>query len=347
MEKAVKELIQISQYAGNRVDYIQGGGGNTSVKIDDKKMIIKASGFKLKEMDETHGIVHLNYQMLKTFLDEVDQFDGEALEKENKAILQKIIIPKANHETLRPSVEAGFHAVLNKYVIHTHSVYVNLLTCAKKGEKLIHTIFKDNTFSYLIIPYVDPGLTLSIIIHQAVKQYKTQHQEIPEVIFLKNHGLIVSANDLERVERLHTLVNDQIRNYFQIETEEKKVILIERGENLYQTTSPVILENIALLNDPLKILNKHPLYPDQLIFLNNVLDADQHKLIVSKTEVMYATNQKEAELMNESLFAFLFIVGTLKRNKIKISVMNQADVHFINNWEAEKYRKKMAEKGFK
>ncbi|MCK9235094.1 MAG: class II aldolase/adducin family protein [Acholeplasmataceae bacterium] len=347
MEKAIQELIKISQYAGSRTDYIQGGGGNTSVKLNEKEMIIKASGFKLKEMDETKGIVHLQYQMLKTFLDEADQLHGEELEKANKEILQKIIIPKENQETLRPSVEAGFHAVLNKYVIHTHSVYVNLLTCAKKGEKFIHTLFRESSFSYLVIPYVDPGLTLSMIIHQAIKQYKAQHQEIPEVIFLKNHGLIISTNDVESVIKLHTKVNDQIIKYFKIKNEEKIMTLIESGENLYQTTSPVILENHDLLKNPLKSLNKYPLYPDQLIFLNNVLEADPQKLILSDDKVKYKTNKKEAEIMNESLFAFLFIVGTLKRHKMKISVMNKTEVDFINNWEAEKYRKKMAEKEYK
>ena len=32
MKNTIKDLIDISQYAGSRTDYTQGGGGNTSVK---------------------------------------------------------------------------------------------------------------------------------------------------------------------------------------------------------------------------------------------------------------------------------------------------------------------------
>ena len=41
--KEKENLIKISQYAGERADYTQGGGGNTSVKSDDARfMFIKA-----------------------------------------------------------------------------------------------------------------------------------------------------------------------------------------------------------------------------------------------------------------------------------------------------------------
>ena len=47
MQKTIKDLIDISQYAGSRADYTQGGGGNTSVKnFDNGAMLIKASGYK-------------------------------------------------------------------------------------------------------------------------------------------------------------------------------------------------------------------------------------------------------------------------------------------------------------
>ena len=36
MQNAIKDLIDISHYAGNRADYTQGGGGNTSVKTNKK-----------------------------------------------------------------------------------------------------------------------------------------------------------------------------------------------------------------------------------------------------------------------------------------------------------------------
>ena len=46
----LKYLVNISNKIGKRCDYTQGGGGNTSVKIDSENMAIKASGSTLKEM---------------------------------------------------------------------------------------------------------------------------------------------------------------------------------------------------------------------------------------------------------------------------------------------------------
>ena len=52
MKLSIHSLIDISTYAGCRVDYTQGGGGNTSVKTPDGKiLLIKASGYKLKDVE--------------------------------------------------------------------------------------------------------------------------------------------------------------------------------------------------------------------------------------------------------------------------------------------------------
>ena len=45
-QQALKDFVRMSQAVGARADYVQGGGGNTSVKFLDGKMAIKASGFK-------------------------------------------------------------------------------------------------------------------------------------------------------------------------------------------------------------------------------------------------------------------------------------------------------------
>ncbi|NMA66786.1 MAG: class II aldolase/adducin family protein, partial [Clostridiaceae bacterium] len=60
-EKRSKELEAISQYAGKRIDYVQGGGGNTSVKLNDEFMAVKASGYKLSQITENEGYVVVNY----------------------------------------------------------------------------------------------------------------------------------------------------------------------------------------------------------------------------------------------------------------------------------------------
>ena len=77
---------------------------------------------------------------------------------------QTIHLPKYN--SLRPSIETGFHSILKKYVIHTHSIYSNILACSKSFENLTATIFKNDDF--IIIPYFPPG---TILTRNILKEY--------------------------------------------------------------------------------------------------------------------------------------------------------------------------------
>lgn len=345
MEKTIKELIDISEYAGNRVDYTQGGGGNTSVKIDNQRMIIKASGFKLKDINEIQGFVILNYSLIQEFIENVNDVNTSDLEVKNNLILKKAVISTNNDTVLRPSVEAGFHAILEKYVIHTHAVYANLLTCAEKGADIAKTIFNNSDFDYIMIPYVDPGVSLSVVINKEIKEYESKHDKKPEVIFLVNHGLIVTSNDINRVKYLHTKINEEIRLFFKLDKLKRDATIIKCGEMHYKSSTPFILKNLNIMAKSNKMISTYPLYPDQLVFLNNVLDLNPNKLVISSNKVEFMTDLKEAETMNEALFSFLFIVSVLIKNNLEITVMNDENIAFINGWEAERYRKKLAEKG--
>ena len=50
----------MSQFAGSCSDYVQGGGGNTSVKLAGGLMAIKASGFCLSDIETDKGYAVLN-----------------------------------------------------------------------------------------------------------------------------------------------------------------------------------------------------------------------------------------------------------------------------------------------
>ncbi|MBR2969101.1 MAG: class II aldolase, partial [Clostridia bacterium] len=76
--------------------------------------------------------------------------------------------------------------------------------------------------------------------------------------------------------------------------------------------------------------------------LNNILAFAPEKLQADATTVRYATNVKEAVTLEETLFAYLFVITTLKSKGIEISTMSEKDVDFINNWEAEKYRRSLS-----
>ena len=161
MKNTIKDLIDISQYAGSRADYTQGGGGNTSVK-NEGTMLIKASGYRLVDINETTAFVAVDKNAIKNYYESVDLSVEKDYEKESAEVSKNSVIPLDGIVTLRPSVEVGFHAILKKYVIHTHSVYANLLTCSMEGESLAEKLFKDKDFGFIFLPYINPGFELTL-----------------------------------------------------------------------------------------------------------------------------------------------------------------------------------------
>lgn len=121
-----EQLVTISSYAGARKDYVQGGGGNTSVKFDGRLMAIKASGYTLAEITHDKGYVTVNYQKILDYYNTVDASADRDFEKESLEVSLGSAELLDGMENKRPSVEVGFHTFLKKCVIHTHAVYANI-----------------------------------------------------------------------------------------------------------------------------------------------------------------------------------------------------------------------------
>ncbi|MHC4704666.1 MAG: class II aldolase/adducin family protein, partial [Planctomycetota bacterium] len=71
MDKALEDLIRISNVTGKDTTLVQGGGGNTSVKTEDGKyMYIKASGTALKDMTARKGWRRMRLDAVLTVIED-------------------------------------------------------------------------------------------------------------------------------------------------------------------------------------------------------------------------------------------------------------------------------------
>lgn len=339
MQQTINELINISQYAGERADYTQGGGGNTSVKNDKNgTMLIKASGYRLIDINENTAFVAVDQKKIKDYYLSVDLSVEKDYEKESAELSKNSVIPVDGMATLRPSVEVGFHTLLKKYVIHTHSVYANILTCSQEGEALAEKLFADKGFGFIFLPYINPGFELTLAMKKKIDEYVEEKGIYPEVIFMKNHGLVVNSDYLDRVKIVNTIVNETIRNYFNLPDDFKKVDLIPTETGFVSDTLAVKLF-VAENKLDKELLDSAPLYPDQLVYLNNILAHSPNTLVVKDGKVFYNTDIKQATTLEETLAAYLFVLTAIKNAGLTLSTMNEKEVYFINNWEAEKYRR--------
>jgi NAD(P)-dependent dehydrogenase (short-subunit alcohol dehydrogenase family)/rhamnose utilization protein RhaD (predicted bifunctional aldolase and dehydrogenase) len=201
-EASLSQLIEVSRAVGTRPEFVQGGGGNTSVKSPGgATMAVKASGTSLAAMSEDAGWCEMDVARLLELFDRPYLADLAADERERRVLdIQRACVIGGPGE--RPSVEAALHALLGRVVIHTHPVAVNALTCGPGGDAL-RELARDNEPPPLWVGYTDPGYTLAVAVKAAIDAYATGHGRPPQALFLQNHGLFVSADDAESCRTLH------------------------------------------------------------------------------------------------------------------------------------------------
>jgi ribulose-5-phosphate 4-epimerase/fuculose-1-phosphate aldolase len=187
--KYLKDFVKICKDIGRNRMMVAAGGGNISLKLDERQMIIKASGTDLSAVTDAAGHVLVDYPMIGKYISMVSQ-NSELDDGQYNETIRKSIIGRQNSQ---PSIETGFHALLGPAVIHTHPILVNAVVCCREGRSILEKIFGEDM---LWVPYKPPGLALSIEILKLIKDTKQGSQKTA-CIFLENHGLIVSGQDLE------------------------------------------------------------------------------------------------------------------------------------------------------
>lgn len=364
-KKPLAAFSYMSKTAGSRSDYVQGGGGNTSCKLDDRLMAIKASGFRLDQITEEKAYAVLDYQAIRAFYRENNANDFDDVEAAGSAKTKASVVPVDGLEVLRPSVEAGFHAMLDRFVLHSHSIYANLAACSEQGRDTAAKALAGLDESYAFVPYINPGAQLTYAIDQARIEGKALTGKTPAILFMENHGLIITGDDEQYCLDLHQQVNDKLAAaYATSDADWPTVALTEQTINdnkIFLSATDWLREKLLKKDWQLDMFTSQALYPDQLVFLagqmtvvENVSAADylaanrempEKAVIFAETgEVVYSCGRTEAMTMEETLCAVLFIHDHIKKASQTVRTMNEAGKAFIRGWESEKYRKQVAGK---
>lgn len=335
---AKKQMEEISCRVGQRPDYVQGGGGNTSVKFDNRLMAIKASGYSLKEITDQKGYITVDYQQIKQYYNTVDVCMPKDYEEESLKVNLSNIVLLQGMDNRRPSVEVGFHSILKKYVIHTHSVYANILCCSEQGKTIAQEIFGDNSISYMFVPYIDPGFRLTLALQKKLEAFKQKNDTEPDAIFLANHGIIVSHDNYEKVICIHEAINNRIKAFFNLpDYYEPKV---RSFKDFYQSNTNFLREFLIKNNVNEEYLKALQLYPDQLVYVSSKL-IDVISFNNDTKEIAYKTTKREAEVIEETLLGIAYVITEIRKAGLKLKQMSTDDADFIRNWEGEKYRAKI------
>ncbi|MEG1755179.1 MAG: class II aldolase/adducin family protein [Clostridia bacterium] len=333
----LEEYSRVSREAGSRRDFVQGGGGNTSVKLDDRLMAVKASGFCLGDVMPDHAYAVMNYADIRAFYRGHEATDFEDAEKNGSELAKASTILVEGIAPLRPSVEAGFHSLLGKFVIHSHSVYTNFACCAVEMHKILADVLKDADF-WGVVPYIDPGARLSFAIRDELDRVERATGKIPTVLFMQNHGLIVHEETEDKCLALHSAVNTRFAEAFGVAADSFDTMNLEA----------YIADKLRARSYEGSFFIETPLYPDQMVFFNGTLSfgtaepqSGEVLLDLSSGKIRSTAGEAQTRVVTETIAAVLFIQEQIEKKGYTLSTMGEKAKHFIANWESEKYRKSL------
>ena len=212
----IRDFVEISKYAGERFDLVQAGGGNSSVKLDSGEMFIKASGFLLSDMTQNSGYSKVDTKKIASIVKN-EKIINENNKRQREALTSKLVQEATLDKVNRPSIETLLHSFLYKYTLHMHPIVVNMIVIQKNYKEILKTIFHD--FEIVFVDYKTPGIELALELHKELNNYN----EIPKIIFLQNHGLIVSSEHKQDIKNLTEFVLQRIETYLNIDMKRYKL----------------------------------------------------------------------------------------------------------------------------
>ena len=344
--EGLNSFSRMSQTVGARVDYVQGGGGNTSVKLDDQLMSIKASGFKLSDITPDAAYAVLDYAALRKFYYENEPGYFEDVEKSGSEAAKAATCRIEGLADLRPSVEAGFHSLLQAFVVHSHSVFANLVACAANSTEIMEAVLSETPYVWGWVPYTDPGAKLTFAIRDEVHRLKQNTGKDAQIILMQNHGLIVTDDDADLCVTIHEDLNQRLAAYFGLKLTDFPIIKVsELSDGQFRSATPWLQEKLAEYQPDQQFFDNYVLYPDQLVFLDGVLQftgavaKPGQALFREDGSITYSMTEAKALLIEQTLTAIFFILSTIREKGLQLTRMASEELDFIANWESEKYRK--------
>ena len=341
----MNDFIEMSKYAGMREDLVQAGGGNSAFKMRSDRMLVKASGCRLADISKDSGFAVVNPAVIREAFLNIKDLD-HMTETESGQIVERAFI-----EGGRPSIETFLHAVSDKYSLHTHPFVVNILASRKGGMEILKKMFPDSW----IIPYATPGIGLA----KAYFKQCRQCRQDAAVVFLQNHGLLVSASTAEQVITQTEEIVTKIENYLDMDLSADHAVT-----TLYRAIGGGIIWRVTdeKIKDARKKAGRiwnHAFCPDCVVFLGkkmfdagDYLDAEQleafraesgEPVVIAYRQELYihAPSVKKAlEIQSILSFSAQVLCGNAG---YECHMLSDDEQDFLLGWDAEKYRKNISE----
>jgi len=356
----LSELIELCRFAGERFDLVQASGGNASFRLPDGTLWIKAAGKALSEVSTEKDLCHVSLEKPLQFLTKnklSTDLSNDDIDRDATDCLQSAISTDSNG--IQPSNETFMHCLLGPVTLHTHPPVVTSIVCQRGWRDRISALIPNAIY----IDYHTPGVRLALALAQELKKANRQAGELT-VIFLQNHGLVVSGGSSGEVA---SGTNDVVAklSYFlgvdwsryRLSNRISELILSTTGNLVcsYYCEDRILLDAVRRNHS---VLLAQPVFPDQLVYAGpaglELTSLDDEKPLFNYIErygqlprvILYKASSDHLFVVAETMRRCREIEQVLKAHALTLLTASIPYVQFLQddeliylmNWEAERYR---------
>lgn len=332
--KPLESLQQASADIGADSLLVQGGGGNSSLKIGNV-LYVKASGTWMRDALEKQVFVPLALN------------SARALAASGTEDFSPARLPGLKGAELKPSIETAMHtALIHACVIHGHPV--NVIAATLGPDPAVRLMRALDGLRWAFIPYVMPGAALGAAVRDAVAR------EAPDVLVLQNHGLVVGA---ETPAAAAALFRDVERRLSAPRRHLPSALPPTRPAPVgYRWEDNPVGNALACHSDLIALLTAGALVPDQVVYLGGAVatvarlddlsaleqawlartGAPPSLILVAGQGALMATSVSAAGI---AMAGLLYEIALRLPVGVTPAVLGADQEAMLRNWDAEKYRR--------
>jgi rhamnose utilization protein RhaD (predicted bifunctional aldolase and dehydrogenase) len=176
--------------------------GNTSELLDDGRLVVKASGSRMRDASaEDFVVVDLPPLVDLLTSDSSTQADLTA------ALDAGTVAGRRRRGSIETLVHVAVQAVAPAtFVGHTHpTAMIGLLASIHAETAFDYAAYSDEAVVIgrpLYVPYAQPGIDLGKLFHVRLAAYVERYGDLPQLVTLGNHGIVAIAPTAEGIEAI-------------------------------------------------------------------------------------------------------------------------------------------------
>jgi rhamnose utilization protein RhaD (predicted bifunctional aldolase and dehydrogenase) len=245
--------------------------------------------------------------------------------------------------------------------------------CANNAEGEVKERFHADA---LYVEYTDPGFILFKKLQERVQIYEEKQGESPQIIFLQNHGVFVGADSVQEIKALYEKIDQRIglgiqgtmpsTDISEYQSPATRVITdYYKDKNLKcQAVTSDLIGHFSSSKDQYEKIAR-PFSPDIIVYCksrylfilkewheNNIIQQlDRFKImwgyypkvmVEEQGGLILAEEGDTAVQTVQEVFIDLMKISFLSENFGGPHIMSPEQIEFIDNWEVEHYRRKVA-----